>query len=125
MIYVFTDGGISSNMSMVDENAGGKYKFTNDDGQRAATFMLNYQHEGGRPTLRHGTSGSNTVKRQVGHVKSNSAVEKSANVISNNVTNLAKAVVANYLAKHGEEGRLKEIVGDNPFGNNLNDYLIF
>ncbi len=125
MVYVFTDGGISSNKSMVDENAGGKYKFTNDDGQRAATFMLNYQHQGGRPTLRHGTSGSNTAKRQVGHVKADSNVEKSANVISNNVTNLAKAVVANYLARHGEEGRLEEIVGDNPFGSNLNDYLIF
>ena len=125
MIYIFTDGGISSNESIVDENANGKYKFTNDDGQRAATFMLSYQHNGGRPSLRHGTSGSNTVKRQVGHVKSDSNVEKSANVLSNNVTNLAKAIVANYLARHGDEGRLEEVVGDNPFGDNLDDYLIF
>jgi hypothetical protein len=125
MIYVYTDGGISSNQSIVDENANGKFKFTNDDGQRAATFMLSYQHSGGRPSLRHGTSGSNTVKRQVGHVKADSNVEKNANVLSNNVTNLAKAVVANYLARHGEESKLEEIVGDNPFGNNINDYLIF
>ncbi len=124
MIYVYTDGGISSNMSSVDPT-NGKYVFSNDDGQRGATFMLAYQHNGGRPNLRHGTSGSNTVKRQIGHVKADSNVEKSANVLSNNVTNLSKAIVANYLARHGEEDKLEEIVGDNPFGNNLNDYLIF
>jgi len=125
MVYVFTDGGISSNTQIVDPNAGGKYKFTNDDGQRGATFMLAYKHNGGRPTLRHGASGGNTTKRQVGHVKSDSNVEMSANVISNNVTNLAKAVVANYMALHGDEGNIEEVLGDNPFGSNLNDYLIF
>ena len=125
ILYVFTDGGISSNKQIVDENAGGKYKFTNDDGQRAATFMLAYKHNGGRPTLRHGSSGGNTTKRQIGHIKTDSNVEKSANIISNNVTNLAKAVVANYLALHGEEARVEEILGDNPFGTSLNDYLVF
>lgn len=125
VVYVFTDGGVSANKQVVDENAGGKYKFTNDDGQRGATFMLAYKHNGGRPSLRHGSSGSNTAKRQVGHVKSDSNVEKSANIMSNNVTNLAKTVVANYLALHGEESRVEEILGDNPFGSNLDDYLIF
>lgn len=125
MVYVFTDGGVSANMQVVDESAGGKYVFTNDDGQRGATFMLAYKHNGGRPNLRHGTSGTNTAKRQVGHVKADSNVEKSANIMSNNVTNLAKTVVANYLAFHGEESKVEEILGDNPFGSNLEDYLIF
>jgi len=123
-IYIFTDGGISSNMQDVDPNANGKFRFSNDDGQRASTFMLSYKHNG-RTALRHTTGGFNQYKRQVGHFKSNTAVEKSANVMSNNVTNLAKTIVANYLALHNEENRIEEILGDNPFGNNLNDYLIF
>jgi hypothetical protein len=52
-------------------------------------------------------------------------VDLTASLISNNVTNLAKAVVGNYLALSGRESTLESIVGDNPFGNNLNDYLIF
>lgn len=123
-IYVFTDGGVSSNLQDVDPNANGKFRFSNDDGQRASTFMLYYKHSG-RHTLRNTTGGFNQYKRQVGHFKSNTAVEKSANVMSNNVTNLAKTIVANYLAIHNEESRIVEVLGDNPFGNNINDYLIF
>lgn len=123
-IYVFTDGGVSSNMQDVDPNANGKFRFSNDDGQRASTFMLYYKHAG-RHTLRHTSGGFNQYKRQVGHFKADTAVEKSANVMSNNVTNLAKTIVANYLAIHNEENRIEDVVGDNPFGNNINDYLIF
>jgi hypothetical protein len=50
---------------------------------------------------------------------------RTATTISGDVTNLAKAIVANYLALHGEEGRLNEVVGDNPFGANLDQYLAF
>lgn len=123
-IYVFTDGGISSNMQDVDPNANGKFRFSNDDGQRASTFMLVYKHAG-RHLLRHTNGGFNQYKRQVGHFKDNTAVEKSANVMSNNVTNLAKTIVANYLALHNEENKIEDVLGDNPFGTNLDDYLIF
>lgn len=123
-IYIFTDGAVSSNMQDVDPNANGKYRFSNDDGQRASTFMLVYKHAG-RHLLRHTDGGFNQYKRQVGHFKDNTAVEKTANVMSNNVTNLAKTIVANYLALHNEESSLEDILGDNPFGSNLDDYLIF
>jgi osmotically-inducible protein OsmY len=123
-IYVFTDGGVSTNMQTQDAQANGKYDFTSDDGQRASTFMLVYRHQG-RRTLRHTNGNFNTAKRQLGWFKENTSIERSANVMSNNVTNLAKTIVANYLALHNEESRLEEIVGDNPFGTNLSDYLIF
>ena len=124
MIYVFTDGGISSNMNTTDPN-NGKFQFTNDDGQRAATFSLYYKHQGGRPSLLHTGNNFNTHTRQLGWFKDNTAVERSANGVSNNVVNLAKAVTLNYLALHGDESTLEDVVGDNPFGANLANYIIF
>jgi hypothetical protein len=125
MIYVFTDGGISSNLNTSDPNANGKYMFTNDDGQRASTFSLLYKYSGGRPNLRHTGNSFNTHTRQLGWFKPNTAVERSANVVSNNVVNLAKVITLNYLALHGEENTLEDVVGDNPFGANLDNYIIF
>lgn len=120
MIYVFTDGGISSNRS-----GNGQLQFTNDDDDRAATFMLLYRHEAASKAdiIRNGTG--STAKRQIGHFNSNIAIQRNANQISNNVENLAKAVVANYLALSGEESKLAEVVGNNPFGANIEDYLLF
>lgn len=124
MIYVFTDGGISSNMNTTDPN-NGKFEFTNDDGQRAATFSLLYKHQGGRPSLLHTGNSFNTHTRQLGWFKPNTAVERSANGVSNNVVNLAKAVTLNYLALHGDESTIEDVVGDNPFGANLANYIIY
>lgn len=119
LIYVFTDGGISSNGKIDNTTNGrGKLGWGGDSSQRASTFML-YYRQAGKATLR------NAGKRQIGAFKVNENVDLTASLISNNVTNLAKAVVANYLSLSGKEGTLDTIVGDNPFGNNLNDYLIF
>lgn len=118
-IYVITDGGVSSNGKIDDTAAGrGKMGWGGDSSQRASTFFL-YYRQAGKASLR--TAG----KRQIGAFKTNENVDLTASLISNNVTNLAKAVVGNYLALSGKEGSLEEVVGDNPFGNNLNDYLIF
>lgn len=118
-IYVVTDGGISANGKIDDTaNGRGKYGWSGDSSQRASTFFLYYNNKG-RASLR--TAG----KRQIGAFKTNENVDLAASLVSNSVTNLAKAVVANYMALSGTEGNLENVVGDNPFGNNLNDYLIF
>ena len=118
-IYVVTDGGISANGKIDSSTDGrGKYGWGGDSSQRASTFFLYYRQKG-RATLR--TAG----KRQIGAFKTNENVDLAASLVSNSVTNLAKAVVANYMALSGKEGNLETVVGDNPFGNNLNDYLIF
>ncbi len=124
-IYIFSDGSASANTKITDAN--GKYRFTNDDENRSATVMLSYKHNASSRAdiLRVGTGNLDTAKRQIGYYNTNIALDKSANLVSNNVENLAKAVVANYLALHGEESRLEEIVGNNPFGTSLEDYLIF
>ncbi|MCO4754211.1 MAG: hypothetical protein KC478_07000 [Bacteriovoracaceae bacterium] len=118
MIYVFTDGGVSAKAIVDDSTDGrGKFAWTGDSSQRSSAFTLLYRNAG-RATLR-------TGRRQVGHFKANGAVENGAMATSNSVTNLAKAIVANYLSLHGEEGNLANVVGDNPFGANLNQYLLF
>ncbi|MBP9707416.1 MAG: hypothetical protein KBD78_07195 [Oligoflexales bacterium] len=123
LIYVFTDGGVSSS-GRIDDSADGRGKgvWSGDSGDRSGSFMLLYKAEGeGRPGLR--VAG----RRQVGYYADNtSSNNRQATKISSSVDNLAKAVVANYLALHGREGQLAQIVGDNPFAaNELEQYLIF
>ncbi|TNF26272.1 MAG: general secretion pathway protein GspF [Deltaproteobacteria bacterium] len=119
MIYVITDGGVAAKAEVDNSTDGrGKYVWTGDSSQRSSAWMLVYRHAG-RATLR------NANQRQIGYFKTNGAVENGATVTSNSVTNLAKAVVANYMALHGEEGNLANVVGDNPFGTDLNNYLFF
>ena len=56
---------------------------------------------------------------------SGGSVDGGVNKISTSVESLTKAVVANYLALHGKEGDLAKVVGDNPFGMDLEKYLAF
>lgn len=124
VIYVLTDGGVASNGQ--EDGNNGRLIWSGDSGQRSSTFMLVYKRDG-RPEMR----GTN---RQIGHFKSNisgagtpngASVETGAGQTSDNIINLAKAVTANYLALHGNEGQLESVVGDNPFGMNLDNYLAF
>lgn len=116
MIYVFTDGGVSA--SGAPDATTGKGSFTSDAGQTSASFLLVYK-AGGKPELRR-----NGV-RQVGSFTDAGGVDSRFNLTANSVENLSKAVVANYLALTGNESKLESVVGDNPFGAALEQYLIF
>ncbi len=118
MIYVFSDGGVASS-GAIDGSAGGRGKgsWTSDSSIRSSSFALVYKADG-RPEMR--KSG-----RQIGHFKDAASVDETATKISNNVDSLAKAVVANYLALHGREGDLAKVVGTDPFGSDLDQYLAF
>lgn len=119
VVYVLTDGGVSAGNSVVDNSAGGggKYIWTGDSGQRSATFMMVYKRDG-RPAIR-------SNNRQIGYYKANAAVEGTAMLTSNSVVTTSKAMVANYLALHGQEGKLEEIIGEDPFRTALDKYLVF
>ncbi len=135
LIYVMTDGGLTSdgivdNVQNFDVNGavtGELYqanRFVNDAGQAASAFMLFYNHRATRDSQAIVKNGN----RQVGWFRSVSGrvgVDPASSVLADNVTNLSKWVVLNYLALHGEEGRLSEIVGDNPFSGDLAKYLVF
>ena len=119
IIYVFTDGGVAASGAVDDSaNGRGKIPWVGDSSQRSSSFMLLYRNAG-KATLR------TDNKRQIGAFKDNGAVDTTATLVSNSVTNLSKAVVANYLSLSGQEAKLADVVGDNPFGSNLKDYLFF
>lgn len=119
VVYVLTDGGVAASATTDNSvGGGGKYIWTGDSGQRSATFMMVYKKDG-RPDLRQ------TNKRQIGYFKANGSVEGSALITSNSVVNTSKAMVANYLALHGKEGMLGDVVNDDPFNVNLDKYLVF
>ncbi len=119
LIYVFTDGGVAAS-GMTDDSANGRGKipWVGDSSQRSSSFMLLYR-DAGKPTLR------TADKRQIGAFKDNGSVDTNATMVSNSVTNLTKALVANYLSLSGQESKLADVVGDNPFGERINDYLFF
>jgi hypothetical protein len=52
-------------------------------------------------------------------------VDTTASKIANTPELVTKAFVANYLAAHGKEGDLAKVVGDNPFGAELEKHLAF
>ena len=118
MIYVFTDGGVVANNG-VDNSTGGRGKnnWAGDSGERSGAFTLVYRHAG-KPEIRNN-------QRQIGAYKDSGAVDREASKISASAETLTKTVVANYLALHGKEGELAKVVGDNPFGAELDKYLGF
>lgn len=128
LIYVYTDGGVNSRSGIVDAGdtaANGYFRWQSDDSRRSGSYLLYYKHNGGRPELRHTDGGFANSMRQIGYMRENESVETGSNQTSNNVVNLAKAVVLNYLALLGEENRIEEIVGDNPFSSKFDDYIFF
>ena len=117
-VIVYSDGGVSSGIT-VDNTAEGKgrFDFTSDSGQRSAAVMMVYKRDGA-PMLTDNT-------RQVGAYSDNGSVERTANQISDNVVNLSKAFVANYLALHGEEGKLAQVVGTESLSGEMGKYVKF
>lgn len=118
LIYVFTDGGISARNTIdTSANGRGKYIWGGDSSQRSSAMVLTF-NPSARAKLRNGT-------RQIGGFKKGGSVDLFAATTANSVVNLNKAFVANYLAIHGNESMLAEVVGDNPFAGALDDYLFF
>jgi len=106
MLYVMSDGSLSSN-GVIDDTVDGRGKgeWTSDNQQTAATFFLVY-NPGGRPALIGGAPSQQANHQQIGYMRPDGSVETAATPAANNVNLLAETVVLNYLALHGEQGRL-------------------
>lgn len=106
MVYIYSDGSLSSN-GMVDDSeiGGGKLVWSSDNSSTAASIMLVY-NPGGAPQLY--TSGSDgnpaEMHQQIGWMRSDASVETSATPAANNVNLLVETVILNYMALHGEQG---------------------
>ena len=117
MLYVFSDGSLSSN-GMIDNSAGGRGKlvWTGDNQQTAASFFLVYNPTG-RPNLL-------IPGRQIGHFRPSGDVETGGSVAANNVNLLVETVLLNYMALHGEQGQFRTVFPNSSISNALIDSLV-
>ena len=96
MIYVFSDGSLSSS-SMIDTSAAGRDKLAwqGDNQSVASTFFLVY-NPGSPPQLLNGVAG-----QQIGYFTSDGAVNASSSPAANSVTQIPEVMLLNYLGLQG------------------------
>ena len=112
MIYGFSDGSVSANTSLQQDDGNGvaKFRWESDDSQTAASFVLVYSPTG-RPVLRNGAA-----SQQLGAFRANGSVDTASSPFANSVTTLAELVVLNYLALHGEEAMFGTVLNNPSLG---------
>lgn len=110
MIYVFSDGSLSSN-GMVDSSVDGRGKgvWTGDNQQTAAAFFLVY-NPAGRPALLN--TGTPARHQQIGYYSAGGDVVTSSSPAANNVNLLVQTVLLNYMALHGETNLYNGLFGN-------------
>jgi hypothetical protein len=102
MMYVFSDGSLSSN-GVIDNsvNGRGKGEWTSDNQDTAASFFLVYNPQGRSPLLT--TSGLTAAQhQQIGYFSADGNVQRAGTPGANNVNLLVETVLLNYMALHGE-----------------------
>jgi hypothetical protein len=106
MLYVFSDGSLSSN-GMIDTSAGGRDKgvWTGDNQQTAAAFFLVYSPRA-KPALMRATS------NQIGYFRQDGDVETASSPAANSVNLLVQTVLLNYMALHSETGSFNSVFGN-------------
>ncbi|RBW49894.1 general secretion pathway protein GspF [Marinobacter sp. F3R11] len=108
MLYVFSDGSVSSNGRIDDsEDARGKGEWTGDNQQTAASFFLVY-NPNGRPT---------PIRNQIGFMRADGSVETASSPAANNVNQLVQTVLLNYMALHGEQADFASTFMGHGLGN--------
>ncbi|MCU7853496.1 MAG: general secretion pathway protein GspF [Candidatus Thiodiazotropha sp. (ex Monitilora ramsayi)] len=109
MLYVFSDGSVSSNGTLDNsQDGGGKGVWTSDNQSTSASFFLVY-NPGSQPALING----DLVRQQIGTFSADGSVNNASSPAANNVNLLVQTVALNYLALHGEQGRFTDLFGTN------------
>lgn len=125
MLYVFSDGSLSAD-GVADNSVDGRGKFnwTSDNQQTAASFFLVYNPQG-RSQLYTGDSRPPEQHQQLGWFRQDGSVETASTPAANNVNLLVETVILNYLALHGEQGRFGSLFPGHGLGSTiLQDSLI-
>ena len=117
MIYVFSDGSLSSNGAIDNTAEGrGKGEWTSDNSSTAAAFFLVY-NPGRRATLIGATPEEQALHQQIGYMDSGGAVQRAATPAANNVNLLVNTLLLNYMALHGEQNQFSNVFPNNGLGN--------
>jgi len=135
MLYVFSDGSLSSNGAIDNTTDGrGKGEWTSDNSSTAGSFFLVYNppSNGGRATLLGGTPDQQALHQQLGYMSADGSVQRAATPGANNVNLLVNMVILNYMALHGEQGDFpflldpnRQIGWNHGLGGNLDPYTAF
>jgi hypothetical protein len=117
MMYVFSDGSLSSN-GVIDDTVDGRGKgeWTSDNSSTAASFFLVF-NPGGAPQLIGGTPEEQAMHQQIGHFRADASVETASTPAANNVNLLVETLVLNYMALHGEAGMFETLFPNHGLGN--------
>jgi hypothetical protein len=123
MLYVFSDGSLSSN-GVIDNSVDGRGKgeWSSDNSSTAAPFFMVYNPTG-RAALLGGTPEQQANHQQIGFMRSDGSVETGATPAANNVNLLAQTIILNYMALHGEQGLFPGLFGSGLGNSTLMDAL--
>ena len=107
MLYVFSDGSLSSN-GVIDSslNGRGKGEWTSDNQSTAASFFLVYNPAGRAQLFQSGSDGATAAQhQQIGYFSAGGDVQRAGTPGANNVNLLVEMVLLNYMALHGEQNQ--------------------
>lgn len=117
MMYVFSDGSLSSNGVIDNSVAGrGKGEWVSDNSSTAASFFMVYNPYG-RAQLLGATPAEQAMRQQIGYMDSGGSVQRAATPAANNVNLLVESVALNYMALHGQQGQFGSLFPTNGLGN--------
>jgi hypothetical protein len=130
MIYVFSDGSLSSNGVIDNSVAGrGKGEWVSDNQDTAAPFFLVYNPPtiGQRPTLLTSQNMTAAQHQQLGAFSADGNVVRSGTPGANNVNLLVYMILLNYMALHGEQGQFATLFPNHGLGDPalLDRYIAF
>src|SRR5882672_1960724 len=117
MMYVFSDGSLSSNGVIDSSTAGrGKGEWTSDNQDTASPFFLVYNPNGRSPLI---TSANMTAAQhqQLGYFSADGNVVRTGTPGANNVNLLVEIVLLNYMALHGEQGQFSTMFPNHGLGD--------
>ena len=117
MMYVFSDGSLSSNGAIDNSQDGrGKGEWTSDNSSTAGSFFLVYNPTR-RPTIIGATAEEQAVHQQIGYMDAGGSVMRGATPAANNVNLLVNTVLLNYMALHGEQAQFGTLFPGHGLGN--------
>jgi len=125
MMYVFSDGSLSSNGAIDNSDAGrGKGEWSSDNSSTAGSFFLVY-NPGRKPTIIGATPEIQAVHQQIGYMDAGGSVARGATPAANNVNLLVNTVILNYMALHGEQGSFANVFMNHGLGADLDRLTAF
>ena len=117
MLYVFSDGSLSSNGAIDNSEEGrGKGEWSSDNSSTAGSFFLVYNPTR-RPVLIGGSADAQARHQQIGYMDAGGSVQRAATPAANNVNLLVNTVLLNYMALHGEQGNFGTLFPNNGLGS--------